>query len=285
MTIDETPLEADDLTDGIRSVERAAAVIQEISDAGHDGCRLVDVVMRTGLSKTTAHRMLNTLVKVGWLDQDEETGTFYLGIPMIGFGITAGDRHGLLDLAQPHLRRLADLTEDTVYLSILVGGRALCADIAIGAFPIRILDPSIGDRRPLGSCAGSLALLAGLPDDEIAQILSRERHTDGRDHRIPEPAILQQMIVDTRQFGYTVYPGLAIPGAMGIGVPVFGADRRPVASISVATIESRMQDLRRERIIEWVQHEATELSKSLLQLNPRFSQSDIRRLLAAGGSS
>ncbi|MGW0819101.1 IclR family transcriptional regulator [Streptomyces viridiviolaceus] len=283
MANDEPSLDVEDTAGGIRSVERAAAVIEEISDAGREGCRLVDIVARTGLSKTTAHRLLSTLVKVGWLDLEEETGTFFLGVPLVGFGITASDRHGLLDLAQPHLQRLADLTEDTVYLSVRVAGRALCADQATGAFPIRILDPSVGDRRPLGSCAGSLALLAWMSDDEIDEVLARERHREGRDHRVPEPTVLHQMINESRPRGYTLYPGLVIPDSMGIGVPVFGADDTVVASLSVATIEPRMTEVRRGQIIEWLRREATSLSAALLRLNPRFNQGDVRRLMSVKG--
>lgn len=280
MTKDETSVDLTDPAGGIRSVERAAAVIQEISDAGVEGCRLVDIVARTGLSKTTAHRLVNTLIKVGWIDQDLESGMFYLGIPMVGFGISASDRHGLLNLAQPHLQRLADLTEDTVYLSVRVDDRALCADQMYGEFPIRVLDPKVGDRRPLGSCAGSMALLAWLPDEQIDEILARERHSTGRDPRVPEPASLQEMIAESKTQGYTVYSGHMIPGSVGIGMPVFGSGEAPVASLSVATIESRMAEMRRMRIVDWLKREAQELSEELLQLNRQFSQGDVRRLLA-----
>jgi DNA-binding IclR family transcriptional regulator len=224
------------------------------------------------------------VVKVGWLDQEEDTGTYYLGVPLIGFGISASDRHGLLDLAQPHLQRLADLTEDTVFLSVRAGGRALCADQAIGKFPIRILDPSVGDRRPLGSCAGSLTLLAWTADDEIEEVLARERHSNDRDHRGPDPIVLRQLVTESRAQGYTLFPGLVIPDSVGVGVPVFGADGTAVAALSIATIEQRMTEMRRGHIVDWLLREAKSLSDALLKLNPRFNQGDIRRLLTVEGN-
>ncbi|WP_433273900.1 helix-turn-helix domain-containing protein [Pseudonocardia xinjiangensis] len=133
-----SPTDAEDAAGGIRSVERAAMVIQEISDAGRAGCRLVDIVGRTGLSKTTAHRILSTLVNVGWLDQEEDTGTYYLGVRLIGFGITASDRHGLLDLP--------------------LGPRRWppCARTRPSPrSPSASSTPAVGYRMPLGSCAGA----------------------------------------------------------------------------------------------------------------------------------
>ncbi len=263
---------------GIRSVERAAAVVEEISDAGRRGCRLVDIVTRTGLTKTTVHRVLNTLVKVGWVECEQETGTYFLGPSMIGYGITASNRHGLLNLAAPHLRRIADLTDDTVFLSVRAGRRALCADQASGNFPIRVLDPAVGDHRPLGSCAGSLALLAWLPDDEVEQVMTEERTRD-RDHRLPDSSILATLISEAREQGYTVYPGLLIPDSLAVGVPVRGHGGEVVAALSVASIHSRMDEVRRSHIVQWLQCEADALSESLLRLNPEFGSRDISRTL------
>lgn len=267
----------------IRSVVRATSVVQEVSDAGPEGLRLIDIVVRTGLSKTTVHRLLSTLVSVGWVELDDETGTYYLGIPMVGFGITASDRHGLLELARPNLQGLADLTEDTAYLSVPLAGRALCLDQARGTFPVRLLSPTVGDRTPMGSCAGSLALLAGMSDADIEEILGRERHIAGMDHRIPEAAVLQEMIAETRTRGYALYPGLLIPDTVGVGVPVRGVDGIPVAALSVATIQSRMTETRRVHVVGWLLREAQALEATLLQMNPRFKQDDVRRLLGAEG--
>ncbi|MBP2266363.1 hypothetical protein J3A64_001827 [Pseudarthrobacter sp. PvP004] len=89
--------------DGVRSVERAASIIQVVADAGETGTRLTDIALKTGMSKTTIHRLLGTLLKVGWLDQEEDSSTFYLGLPLVTIGSTASDRHGLMDLAAPTL--------------------------------------------------------------------------------------------------------------------------------------------------------------------------------------
>ena len=281
---DPAAADRDDLDGGvIRSVARAAAVVQEISDAGPGGCRLVDLVDRTQLSKSTVYRLLSTLSKVGWLEMDEESGTYYLGTPLVGFGITASDRHGLLQCVRPSLERLAELTEDTAYLSVPLAGRALCLDQATGAFPVRLLSPAVGERTAMGSCAGSLALLAWMGDAEIEEILARDRHLHGRDSRVPETADLMEMIEESRLRGYTLYPGVLIPDTIGVGVPVPGVDGVPVAALSVATIESRMGQTRRRHVVDWLTSEAQLLTATLVQMNPRFKQADVRRLLGADG--
>lgn len=265
-------------TDSIRSVERAAAVIQALSASGRSGSRLVDIAAETKLSKTTVHRLLGTLSKIGWVEQEDESGTFFLGLPMVGFGVAASDRHGLLDVAEPHLLRLAELTGDTVYLSVRAGSRALCVDQAVGSFPIRTLNPRVGDRLRLGTCAGSLALLAWLNDDEIEHIIRDDAENVGGGSLGLESTVLRQMIDEARTNGYAYFPGLLIPDSAGLGVPVRGADGHPVASLSVAAIEPRMTEPRRSQIVEWLQQEASAFSEALIELDPGFSNSSMRRL-------
>ena len=62
------------------------------------------------------------------------------------------------------MRRLAERTQDTVFLSARDRDEAVCLERVIGDYPIKTLTLSIGDRRPLGVGAGSLALLSALSD-------------------------------------------------------------------------------------------------------------------------
>lgn len=265
--------------DGVRSVERAASIIQAVADAGEGGARLTDIVMETGMSKTTIHRLLGTLVKVGWLEQEENTSTFYLGLPLVAIGITASDRHGLLDLAAPHLKRLAELTGDTVYLAVRMGSQALCVDRVDGSFPIRAATLRVGDRRPLGTCPGSLALLAGQPQELVEQLMLNASQSQIGGPKI-DAVGLPHLIEQSRAHGYSMSPEILVPGANGLGVPVMGADGAAVAALSLEAIDSRLAEPRRTQLVGWLQREATELSENLLSLSPGFGQRDVRRMLA-----
>jgi DNA-binding IclR family transcriptional regulator len=263
--------------EGIRSVERAAAVVQVVADGGAAGSRLTAIAAATGLQKTTVHRLLATLVQLGWLEQDATTGAFHLGLGLVALGTAAANRHGLLDLANPRLLRLAELTADTVYLSVRIGARALCVDRVTGGFPIRTLTLGPGDRRPLGVGAGSLALLAWLPDEEIDPIITQSAAAGSGP--LADPAVLHQLIDEARARGYAHNPGLIVPGASGVGVPVRGNDGRPIAALSVAAIDSRLAEPRRAQVVRWLTKEAAELESQLATLSPNLNEADVRRLL------
>lgn len=269
----------DDQFDGVRSVERATRIIQVVADAGIDGCRFAAIVSDSGLTKTTTHRILGTLVNLGWLEQSEDESVYYLGLPLVPIGITASNRHGIVDLAAPHLQRLAELTGDTLYLVVRIGDKALCIDRHVGDYPIKTTLIRIGDRRPLGSCGGSLALLTGQPQNLIEELIVGSSKGDVVS-QAQDFAKLPFLIEQSQKLGYSIAPRVWIEGASGIGVPVFGADGSAVAAISLEAIDARLEEPRRSQLVHWIQKEAAELSEKFKMINSEFGQADIRRLLS-----
>jgi DNA-binding IclR family transcriptional regulator len=262
--------------ESIRSVTRAAGVMDAVRDGGALGARLIDIAGITGLQKSTVHRLLATLVELGWLEQDTATGAFHLGPPMVGFGTVALNRHGLLDVANPHLTAIAEKTEDTAYLSIRSGAEALCIDRVTGSFPIRTLTLRVGDRRPLGIGAGSLALLTWMPDDDIERVLASPASTPGFPAR---PATsLRTDVAESRQRGFALNHGGIVPGAVGVGVAVQGADGASVAALSVAAVESRMSESRIAEVAAFLRREADLLAIDLAELAPNPTEASVRRL-------
>lgn len=267
-------------SESVRSVERATRIIQVVADAGVDGCRFTTIVNDSELSKTTTHRILGTLVNLGWLELSEDESVYYLGLPLVPIGIRASNRHGIVDLATPHLERLAELTGDTLYLVVRIGDKALCIDRHVGDYPIKTTLIRVGDYRSLGTCGGSLALLTGQPQNLIEELILGASHEDGLSQN-QDFAKLPFLIEQSQQLGYSTAPRVWIDGAGGIGVPVLGADGAAVAAISLEAIDARLEEPRRSQLVRWMQQEATELSEKFKMINSEFGQSDIRRLLSS----
>jgi len=152
------------------------ADIWTLADAAHEGLRLSDVMRSTGLSNGTTHRLLEGLVEHGLADLKADSGRYFLGMKIFSWSKSASNRFGLAERVAPALQRLADQTNDTAYFMLRVDDDSLCLDCREGNFPIKTISVRVGNRWPLGVGAGGLALLAFLPDNDIAQII--------RDHRI-----------------------------------------------------------------------------------------------------
>lgn len=251
-------------------------VLEALSNASSRGLRLTDIVDVTGLGKTTAHRLINGLVDQGLAEFDDETSKYFIGLKMLSWATAARKRFSLPRLAEPALQRLARKTQDTVYLVIRDADHAVCVDCIEGSHPIKVLTLSVGDRRPLGIGAGSLAMLAMLPDLEVERVLlqqqaEREQFAIGDD-------LLRQRLKEarTRKFAYNdvhVFQDLEdITGMAGIGLPICKSDGQPVAALHLTTTTDRLQSPRREELVEMARMEANRLQSECAPLLDAPSQ-------------
>ncbi|HEY4252027.1 MAG TPA: IclR family transcriptional regulator [Roseomonas sp.] len=239
---------------GDRGVEqtfgRAAAVLDALADAREGGLRFTDLVGATGFSKATVHRLMAGLSAHGLVEADPGSGRYFLGFRLAAWGAAARDRHGLAERAAPALRRLAEQTGDTVYLSLRIGVLSLCVARHEGSFPIRALPLKPGDRNALGVGSGSLAMLAFLePEAAIERVLADPENIAARERRGIDEAHVRRHVAATRRKGHTFVDDLT-PGMIGMGLPVPGRGGQPVAAVSIATISARLRQPRRKAVLE-----------------------------------
>lgn len=255
---------------GTQSIGRAVAVWRRIGRATETGLSLADLADATSLAKPTLRRILVALIREGLVEQDLATRRYFPGPETYVTGMLAAPRFGLLRIAQPALIRVARLSGDTCFLTVRRGLHAVCLLREEGSYPVRTHALQPGDEHPLGIGAGSLAILAGLPDDEIggllddlAPLLSAPRY-DAYD-----PQVLRTAIANARTHGYALNPGLIVAGSWGVGVPI----RHPLGTIagalSLAAIDQRLTPPRQAEMAALLRAEASRIETELTHLLAR----------------
>ena len=242
-----------------QNLRRMTLVLDALAQARH-GMRLGDVANATKLGKTTVHRTMSGLVEFGWADLNEDDGTYTLGFRPLTLALAAVDRYGLHRLAAPMLQRIADLTEDTAYLSVRSGMESVCISRYEGTFPVKTLTLSVGARRPLGVGAGSLAILAFQNESVVERLLSQTK--EARTRYGLDDKRLQALIHQAKEQGYTLNDGMLVSGMSAIGVPIYSSAGMPVAAISVAAISTRLQGSRRLEVADLLKGTANEIETS-----------------------
>jgi DNA-binding IclR family transcriptional regulator len=234
---------------GAQSIERAFSVLRVVAAHRDKGARLTDIVAAIGVSKPTVRRILAAMMRERAIEQDPVSRLYFLGQEMYVFGTVAADRYGIHKIAVPSLVRLAQISEDTVFLSVPIGGESVCLHCEEGAFPIRSHALSVGRRHPLGVGAGSLALLSAMPDHEVDRIIATNAKVCADKYAIFTAKLLRELVGRTRQIGYALIEALVVPGSYGIGVAVPDDRGRPLAALSIAAIASRMTPERRQELV------------------------------------
>jgi DNA-binding IclR family transcriptional regulator len=249
--------------EGTQSIERDISILALVSQAAEAGASLTELVSRSGLKHHTVHRLLSALGRSGLVELDDETKRYLLGYESYVLGILAAPRFGLHRLAQGSVARLAHVSEDTAFLTVRRGLFSVCVHREEGTYPIRAHVLSVGDRHPMGVGAGSIALLAALPDVEIEAVL--EGNAALYQERYPALSLdgLRGLVAETRVRGFSAHRGLIFPGSWGIGVAVRDEHGHPTAALSIGAAESRLNEARQENLGKLLQEEAEQLEQQL----------------------
>ena len=242
----------------VKTVERIARILRQLALAGHAGARLTDLANELDLAKPTLHRLLGALAEAGMARHDPATRRYRLGELSALLG-QSSTRISVATEARQSLIRLAAATQDTVYVSVQEGAAAICVGREIGSFPIRTLTLAVGDQRPLGVGAGSLALFAFLPDAEIETVVARNKVWLAKYPQFTAD-FLRQQVRETRARGYSLNRDHVIAGMSAVGVPAMGRDGRPIAAFSVACITERLAGAREAKLVALLRGEAAQLS-------------------------
>lgn len=248
---------------GAQSVDRALALLTLIGRERADGLPLGEVVALSGMSKPTVRRLLLALIRAGFVEQDARTRHYCLGEESFVTGLMAQRRHGLLDLAMGALERLAARTLDTSFLTVRRDRQAICLHRQEGTFPVRTHALQTGDRHPLGIGAGSLAILALLPDEAAEAALAANAGWIAASYPGYSPAIIRADLARARTDGFALNPGRVVASSWGIGVAFRYPDGRVAGALSLAAIDSRMQPPRQGELAALLAGEAAALEGRL----------------------
>src|SRR6201992_4086386 len=103
--------DSDSRASGVQSVDRALQIIETLAE-DDEGYRLSDLAIRTGLSVSTAHRLLATLEKRRSVQFDRSESKWHVGAQSFAVGATFTRRRNFTAQAMPYLRRLRDRTRE-----------------------------------------------------------------------------------------------------------------------------------------------------------------------------
>jgi len=251
-------------TPGTQLIARSATLLRLIANTNHQGARLVDLTLHSGLERPTVRRILQGWIREGLVRQHAGNKRYFLGVLMFELGLAAARSINMPALAARSLDRLADRTEDTVYLVQRSGLDAVCIARREGNFPVKVLTIDVGARRPLGAAAGSLAILAGLPAEERATIISSNRSQMESYEKLYGMS-LDVAVSKTIQRGFALMPINVVPYVSAVAVSIPSRIGPPHAALSVSALSSRiMENDRFVDIVRVMRDEAEEISRLLL---------------------
>ena len=189
-----------------------------------------EIGRRAGLPSSTAHRIVEDLVRSGLLDRDEDHRV-HLGMRLWELALRGSRALRLRQAALPHMERVQGRIREHTQLAVLEQDSAL--------FLERLSDPDavsnitrIAGRLPLHASSSGLVLLA-FGGDELQERVLSGRLTAVSPDTVTDAAALRRMLAGIRRAGHVVAPGSIERLATGVAVPVRDADGEVIAALSV----------------------------------------------------
>jgi IclR family transcriptional regulator, acetate operon repressor len=216
----------------IESVRKAAGVLRVLAtQPGGLGAR--ELAARTGTSKSTAQRLLQTLESTDLVTQDARSRRYRLGPLVASLGLTYLADVDVRAAALPRMERLRDELGETVGLTVRLGDeRIYIAQLESAALLAARAVP--GKPYPMWSGAPGRVLLAGLPDGEIKRILTQARFTAFTEHTPVRATDVRTAIQRARADGLVEAFEETIAGVNTIAAPIHDSGGAVVAALSVS---------------------------------------------------
>jgi DNA-binding IclR family transcriptional regulator len=211
------------------SVAGRISMIIGAFDAGAPTLSLSQLTERTGLPKSTVHRMADQLVEHKWL---ERTPTGYrLGIRFFEVGGLVSSRTNLRERSLPFLQDLQTATRHSVHLGILEGRDVVILEKLWG-HESATLPTRVGGRMPAHCTAAGKALLAFAPEKAVEELIAGglERRT-GRTIVVPE--LFRQELATVRTAHWALETEENVAGLRCVAAPIRGSGRA-IAAVSVS---------------------------------------------------
>ncbi|MBF6331599.1 IclR family transcriptional regulator [Nocardia transvalensis] len=242
---------ATDRSNPVSMIERMTLILDAF-DASTPTLTLLELVDRTGLPRSTVHRILDQMIRLRWLAHT--SGGYRLGMRTLELGGLTADHNETRDAVGPLLHELAQRTGLVGHLAVLDGRDVVYLDKAGGRFRAA-LPTRLGGRMPAHATALGKAMLAAL-EPTIAEAAFRTRLPRLTPRTICEPDALARELAQIRlRQGVAIDREEAVAGIACVAAPVRARGTGP-AALSLSGRADGMNFDRLSRVVLEVAHEA-----------------------------
>ena len=245
--------------------ERCLAIIELLADGARD-MPLGEIAERLTLPKSGAHRLLATLVDLGWAEKDPETSFYRLTMRLATIGQQFYVATGIPDICQPILDRIAQQSREFVRLAVVDGHFLVWVAHAQGASAGLRYQPSLASNTvPLFATASGKAWLATLSSDQAMQIVMKNGGLRDAGRYGPNvvrsiEALLRETKATARR-GYGLAMSEAEFGVTAVAAAIRAGEGGPaLGTVSIAGPSARVTEKRAHELAPLVLRAARELA-------------------------
>jgi len=245
----------------IQSVSRAISILRCFE--GDVQLGLSEISRILGLHKSTTAGIINTLKEEGFLEQDKRTGKLRLGLDLYSLAVQA--RHDLVEICEPHLNTLLNLTGETVNLAVIDRSEIVYIAKKESSHSIRI-STSVGAHLPVYCTAIGKSILAYMERSKAESIIDEIEMRPLTDKTITDKekllSIIETIYLEGVAYDFEEFE----PGIICVASPLFYKKGDPIGAISVSGPAMRLGEDNRKSIASILKDTTARICSELSRL-------------------
>ena len=242
------------------TLERALAILTFLSvTEGKIGVRELAELMQ--LPKSTTHRILETLLDSGFVEQDAATEKYSIGLKAIEIGMSGLKKMDLVSASIPAMQELVADTKQTSFLAVYNEGEIVYIYKSEGTSSV-ITNANLGTRNPIYCTGLGKAMMAFFTPQEVENILKQKGLEKYTETTITEWDRFFNELEKIRENGIAFNFEEYDVGLSSIAAPIFNYTGQVIAALSVAGATSAIYE-EQERIASLVKEKGCLISRRL----------------------
>jgi len=232
----------------VQSITRASDIIDKLVYS-NKGLGVTELSDSLGLKKSTTHRILATLVDLGYVTQDENS-KYIIGLKLFEIGSIAINKLDLRTDVRPFLKEIRDKTNETVHLGVLDSNNVLYIDKVESLKTVRMYS-QIGIKiEP--HCTSLGKVLLAYSSDIVVEDVIKSGLPGYTENTITDPDRLKEHLIGIRSKGYGIDDEEQLMGVRCIAGPIFNYEGSIIAAFSITGPVIRMDEVRIKELAELI---------------------------------
>ena len=223
---------------GLGVTGKAFSVLEVVS-LNSEPTRMAEIIRGTGMTKPTAHRVVNMLIDMGFLERDGFDTGFIEGAGLVDLA------HRTLAAAAPRslrhsiLQGISEQVGETVNYGVLSGSEVIYLDRVEAKWPLGLRFDA-GSRVPAHCTAVGKLLLSRMPDSDLRALVESMPRSAYTASTITDVEPLFSALTSIRRDDIGTDDQEFMHGVVCVSVPVVDEDERCFGGIAISAPEARM---------------------------------------------
>jgi IclR family transcriptional regulator, KDG regulon repressor len=220
----------------VRSFEKGLDVLSKFAFTKEEW-GIKELADELAMSKSTIFRLIKTLENKGFVEKDDDSNKYRIGLELFNLSSAVTSKFTLIDVSAPVMRKIVEVINESVYLYVYKQNHIIFVHKEESSNHLRyVLD--LGIYYEMYLAAAGKAILAFMPEEKVTEILSKDikKYTD---KTITDPNIIKQQLNSVRLNRFSFTSGERFKDMVGFASPIFDKNLKVLAGINLTIPISR----------------------------------------------